>query len=283
MAARHFFCGCEWIGQPPEKFGIHRELDIYNMYMPSPPMMSRSRFNVYLDSNEPDFYAPCPIDELRERASHFDLILTRRPELLHLKNAKLFHYGTHYLGDSDPTTAYENKKDAISFTTTNKYHPAAYGYRIRHTIGQNIEKLNDISSFQIDGYDSQRFPTGYDSFNFLLGDDETRIGMMKYKFHIAVENCSLPNYTTEKLHDCFLTKTVPIYYGSTNVSDYYNMDGILKFETLDELVDILRNIDSKTYDNMKNAVEENLERFVMVEQDGFYSRFWREIKKASSK
>jgi hypothetical protein len=61
------------------------------------------------------------------------------------------------------------------------------------------------------------------------------------------------------------------------------MDGILKFETLDELVDILRNIDSKTYDNMKNAVEENLERFVMVEQDGFYSRFWREIKKASSK
>ena len=106
---------------------------------------------------------------------------------------------------------------------------------------------------------------------------------MKYKFHIAVENCSLPNYTTEKLHDCFLTKTVPIYYGSTNVSDYYNMDGILKFETLDELIDILRNIDSKTYDNMKNAVEENLERFVTLEQDGFYSRFWREIKKASSK
>jgi hypothetical protein len=92
----------------------------------------------------------------------------------------------------------------------------------------------------------------------------------------------LPNYTTEKLHDCFLTKTVPIYYGSPNISDYYNMDGILKFETVDELVSILQRIDSTTYDTMKDAVEENRERFMAMEQDGFYSRFWREIKKASS-
>ena len=282
MAARHFFCGCEWIGQPPERFGIARELDIYNMYMPNHADMDTKRFSVYLDSNEPDFFAPCPIEELKQKAPNFDLILTRRPELLHFENAKLFHFGTNFLGDSDPESAFHNKKDAISYTMTNKNHPIADGYHVRHVIGQNIRKLNEISSLQIHGYDSQRFPTRYDSFDYMLGNDETRIGMMKYKFHIAVENCTLPNYTTEKLHDCFLTKTVPIYYGSPNISDYYNMDGILKFEPVDELVSILQRIDSTTYDTMKDAVEENRERFMAMEQDGFYSRFWREIKKASS-
>ena len=93
------------------------------------------------------------------------------------------------------------------------------------------------------GYDSEKYPSLHESLKYKLSaGDNGRLELMKYKFHIAVENSSLPNYMTEKLHDCFLTKTVPIYYGCPNISDYYDMDGILKFETLEQLVNILRNL-----------------------------------------
>ena len=108
MVARHFFCYCEWIGQPPEDFSIDQDIDIYNMYMPKitedeirkenhpfgDVVLDKTKINVYMDSNEPDFYAPCSVDILREKSKHFDVILTRRPELLDLPNARLFLFGT---------------------------------------------------------------------------------------------------------------------------------------------------------------------------------------------
>ena len=102
---------------------------------------------------------------------------------------------------------------------------------------------------------------------------------MKYKFHIAVENSALPNYMTEKLHDCFMTKTVPIYFGCPNVSDFYNMDGILQFNTSEELVDILKSLDDNSYDKMKDAVEDNHRRFLDNKLDTFQQRLWSEIEK----
>lgn len=38
--------------------------------------------------------------------------------------------------------------------------------------------------------------------------------LSRYKFNIAFENSSSPGYITEKLTDCFLGNTVPIYWGS---------------------------------------------------------------------
>ena len=42
-----------------------------------------------------------------------------------------------------------------------------------------------------------------------------------YKYHIVLENCSIPDYWTEKLADAFLGLAYPIYYGCTNLSSYF--------------------------------------------------------------
>ncbi len=42
-----------------------------------------------------------------------------------------------------------------------------------------------------------------------------------YRYHIAIENCSDPYYWTEKLADCYLTETFPIYYGCRNADNYF--------------------------------------------------------------
>ncbi len=46
-------------------------------------------------------------------------------------------------------------------------------------------------------------------------------GLMPYRYSIAIENSSQPFYFTEKINDCFLAYTVPVYYGCKNISRYF--------------------------------------------------------------
>lgn len=46
-------------------------------------------------------------------------------------------------------------------------------------------------------------------------------GLAPYKYSLAMENSSSPDYWTEKIADCFLSWSVPIYYGCTNLEDYF--------------------------------------------------------------
>ncbi|MCP4578830.1 MAG: hypothetical protein GY846_21335 [Deltaproteobacteria bacterium] len=46
-------------------------------------------------------------------------------------------------------------------------------------------------------------------------------GLAPYKYSLAIENSSSPDYWTEKIADCFLSWSVPIYYGCTNLDDYF--------------------------------------------------------------
>jgi hypothetical protein len=52
-----------------------------------------------------------------------------------------------------------------------------------------------------------------------------------YLFSIAIENSYIPNYITEKLTDCFVTGTVPLYSGCPNADIYYN--GFIKIDPWD--------------------------------------------------
>ncbi|MES2372750.1 MAG: glycosyltransferase family 10 [Bacteroidota bacterium] len=46
-------------------------------------------------------------------------------------------------------------------------------------------------------------------------------GLLPYRFSIAIENTSAPYYFTEKINDCFLAYTVPLYYGCKNIGKYF--------------------------------------------------------------
>ena len=56
--------------------------------------------------------------------------------------------------------------------------------------------------------------------------------LFDWMFHIAIENVSRDDYFTEKLLDCFLTRTVPIYWGCPNISNYFDAEGIIHINTL---------------------------------------------------
>lgn len=46
-------------------------------------------------------------------------------------------------------------------------------------------------------------------------------GLINYRYSIAIENTVSENYWTEKIMDCFLSYTMPIYSGCPNISDYF--------------------------------------------------------------
>lgn len=80
-----------------------------------------------------------------------------------------------------------------------------------------------------------------------------------YMFSVAIEN--MDNWFTEKLLDCFLCGTVPIFYGTPNIGKWFNTDGII---TLDDGFDI-EELTEDMYHERKEAIEDNFNRALKME------------------
>jgi hypothetical protein len=87
-----------------------------------------------------------------------------------------------------------------------------------------------------------------------------KVFLQRCKFSIAFENCSKSGYVTEKLLHAFQSRTIPIYWGSSTVSQYFNTKAFLNlanFASPDELIcEIIRldNDDLAYMDMINQAV-----------------------------
>ena len=69
----------------------------------------------------------------------------------------------------------------------------------------------------------------------------------EYKFSIAFENASHYGYTTEKIFDAFVAKTVPIYWGNPDVVKDFNKDAFINcndYDSLEEVVQKVKELDN---------------------------------------
>lgn len=55
-------------------------------------------------------------------------------------------------------------------------------------------------------------------------------GLAPYRYSIAVENATGAEYWTEKVADCFLAWTVPLYHGCTNLERYFPPESFLRID-----------------------------------------------------
>ena len=123
-----------------------------------------------------------------------------------------------------------------------------FGHRLRHIIAKTL-----IPQM---GYDKIDF-FGRATPNPLELKSE---GTNPYMFQIAIENAQRRFYFADKIYDCFVTGTVPIYWGAPNIGDFFDMRGILTFNHPNELKEILENLSPEKYESMLDGVEENFER-----------------------
>lgn len=66
-----------------------------------------------------------------------------------------------------------------------------------------------------------------------------------YKFSLAMENSSQENYWTEKIMDCYLACTMPVYFGCPNINHFFPADSFITIDvnnlsySLDEMAEKL--------------------------------------------
>jgi hypothetical protein len=53
-----------------------------------------------------------------------------------------------------------------------------------------------------------------------------------YKFCLTVENSSEKYYISEKFYDCILTNTIPIYFGCSNIKDYWPENNFILLDNI---------------------------------------------------
>jgi hypothetical protein len=84
-------------------------------------------------------------------------------------------------------------------------------------------------------------------------------GLADYRYSLVIENCRQNYYFTEKLIDCLLSGTIPIYWGCPSIGLFFDMEGIVAFEHAYELGSILEEIGPRDYAKRLRAVHKNFE------------------------
>ena len=209
----------------------------------------------------------------------YDLIITTDQSIINdTTNSKLFLCGTttynhnlkfsNTLGEISPQFKgfSLSKENSVSFLKTHKSPQSALtvpGYALRNILWENKDKIKKEKNFFVSNrtirYHSSEKVYGPDVGDTVLPNDD-KLELFKSKFSIIIENSSDKNYFSEKLIDCFLAKTIPLYWGCYNISDFFDKSGIISFHTIEELIDILNNINfEEYYATHMNSVEKNFE------------------------
>lgn len=68
-------------------------------------------------------------------------------------------------------------------------------------------------------------------------------GLALYKYSIAIENSCHLHYFTEKIIDCFLSFTMPIYWGCPNIETYFPPESLVLITDLDDYKRVISQIE----------------------------------------
>ncbi len=195
---------------------------------------------------EPRWYNPMTAEikgNPRPYVNAYDAIFTHDKELID-SNPDFFKFAPAQGALVEENGLFEKSK-LVSCCVSDKI--MSEGHRLRLEFARELEKTGQVDMF---GY-------GID-FTY----SKTKLETVKdYMFHFCMENDSYDSYYTEKIHDCFLTGTIPIYYGAPDIGNYFNSDAIISL-IADEDGALSFNSEILTeeyYNDNYDAVKENFE------------------------
>ena len=194
----------------------------------------------------------------------YDGIFTCEKELVD-KHEKI-HFC--FAGSNLPWTKKENykiyeKSKLVSFICSSKL--MCEGHQFRHDLYEEF-KIKPKFTNQIDVYGSiTGNPFGYNPGCHLpyykLDWHNKSAGLNDYMFSVVMENDQYDDYFTEKITDCFATGTVPIYWGTKNIGNYFNSDGIIQVsKDVEQINSIVNSLTPDMYYDKMDAIKDNFEK-----------------------
>jgi hypothetical protein len=131
------------------------------------------------------------------------------------------------------------KTRSISCITSNKSFLKGHQSRLSF-----LNSIRDQISFDLYGY----------GFKEIKNKSE---GLINYKYSIAIENYRNSNYWSEKISDCFLSFTMPVYYGCNTITNFFPPESIIQIDIgnpTESIETIQESIFNKKWDKYIDAI-----------------------------
>lgn len=165
---------------------------------------------------------------------HFDYILTHDRYFANRPGWELYRYGGSWIHPSE--WGIHPKTKDVSIVASRKN--TTEGHNLRRQIADNFELAV--------------FGHGYREITSKV------MALRHYRFSVVVESSRMNDYFSEKLIDCLSMGTVPIYWGCDAVDDIFDPGGIIRFQSIKELGDILKSLSRFKYETRADAIMRNL-------------------------
>ena len=189
---------------------------------------------------EPNAIHPHMYQWIEQNNRLFDFVLTFDEHLLSKGENYLYYpHGRCWINNYKDI----EKENKVSTIASGKN--TTEGHQLRHKIISKFKNKIEV------------FGHGYNPVEF---KEES---LSKYMYSITIENCRQPGYWTEKIVDCFATKTIPIFWGDDAVNNYFDSEGIIYFnneEELDKILNELQENGEKIFDSKKDSIEYNFKK-----------------------
>ena len=178
----------------------------------------------------------------------FDVILTYDDEILDkCDNAHMMFFGTSWVHDYQ----FVDKKFQVSHLTGHKNYTT--GHKIRQKVHYKQDKITIPKDFYISQYG------GVENFADNKVLQHSKFPLFDSQFHICIENSQQANCFTEKLIDCFVTKTIPIYYGAPNIEKYFDISGMFIVNSFEDIIEVCNSLTDEDYSKRLEYVDKNFE------------------------
>jgi hypothetical protein len=146
-----------------------------------------------------------------------------------------------------------NKTKLVSMIVSNKIYSNCYGHAYRLKMLEKYRNKMDC------------FGRGW---NYIANKED---GLNDYCFSFAMLNDNHPNYFTEPITDCFITGTIPIFWGTPTIGEFFNDKGIIFLDDNFKLEDL----SFELYHSKMEYILENYElaKKFPIAEDYIYENF----------
>ena len=227
---------------------------------------NENTFKIYVQ-REPDIIHQC-YTYLQQNSDKYDLIFCYDPSRLSgVKNAHSVIVAGTWI-EPGFYQFIDISKKSFSISNITGWKTGCLAYHLRHLLYQNQQAF-------------QQFPiTFYRSSAHIIIPEITTNPLIpkeplsskyilfeKYQYHIVIENTRELNCFSEKLIDCLITKTIPIYYGCENIGEYFDTTGWIILTNpdnfLQDLYNQLHKLNESYYMNHLEVIEKNYQTAIL--------------------
>jgi len=190
-----------------------------------------------------------------QNKNDFDLILAWKQDVVDgCDNSLFFPFGSCWVDEEHRLI--HDKTKLISIISSHKN--MTVGHRLRHEI-ISTDKSLDL------------YGRGYNPI------DNKITALKDYMFSVVIENSTTKNYFSEKIIDCLITGTIPVFWGCENISEFFDEKGFIFFNNVEEYKEIRDTLTKEKYIEMLPHIKKNFELSLK------YSEFWVRLESTIKK